>query len=323
MGCLASQAQFEESNDGLNHQRTLSGRWPTTSKRSYRDALTNIRSEPPPYTDVDHEIENPFGRTSLVERSPSGQTGSNSETWPKYNVDGLKALYSTASSLHPVIQEFQSVIEGDAQLYTLFNMMFEEARESSSSGDDHDTCPGHDHSSDPRNNQRAIGLRVQDYREMLAKLDEAIRRAPAYTTSIMVAFPFDDLLAQVMCTGSGQTAFLNKEVNSQIERILNVWSEFLDTPASAEYLDEEPQHGWFGTAAAQVMPNFVETFECDPSKAHYGFRSWNDFFTRRLRPGVRPVACPNDNSVVIIPCESSPYRLAHGVRATDRFWIKE
>ena len=324
MGCLASKARTRKSETGANHQRTLSGRWLTIIERKDRGVLTEADLRPSPYTSVDHEAGKIFWRTCLTERSLSGQTESNSIAWRKHDSDELKELYSTASSLHPVIRDFQYLIEGDAQLYMLFNMMFEEAAGVSSSRDgDHAKCHSHHHSSEPRSSQGAINLRVQDYRAMLARFDEAIREPPAYTTSILVAFPFNYLLSQVMHTKSGQTAFLDKKVNSHLERILNVWSEYLNTPASAEFLSEDPHHGWFGTAAMQVMPEFVETFECDPSKAHYGFCSWNDFFTRRLRPGVRPVACPDDNSVVINACESSPYRVAYGVQATDRFWIKE
>ena len=294
MGGLGSEVQTQVSDNGVDHQS------------------------------VDHENEKHFGRATLVERSSSGQTESRSKTCLEDDVDDLKALDSPAASLHPVIREFQSLIEGDAELYMLFQMMFDEAREVSSSRDGcHVAGPGQDHSSDAHNKQGATTLRVQDYRAMFIKFDEAIRHAPAYTTSIMAALPFSDLLSLLMPTKSGQTAFLNEKVNSHLERILNVWSHFLSTPASAEFLSQDPQHGWFGTAAPLAIPKFVETFECDPSKDHYGFCSWNDFFTRRLRPGVRPIACPNDNHVVINPCESSPYRLAHGVRATDRFWIKE
>lgn len=39
-------------------------------------------------------------------------------------------------------------------------------------------------------------------------------------------------------------------------------------------------------------------------------------------PGVRPVASPADPDVIVNACESAPYRLSHGVRRHDRFWIK-
>jgi phosphatidylserine decarboxylase len=54
----------------------------------------------------------------------------------------------------------------------------------------------------------------------------------------------------------------------------------------------------------------------------WGFTSWNDFFTRRFRPGFRPVAAPDDDAVIVSACEATPYALTASVRRTDRFWVK-
>ena len=54
------------------------------------------------------------------------------------------------------------------------------------------------------------------------------------------------------------------------------------------------------------MKNFKEEFKCDPSQPHWGFTSWNDFFTREFRPDVRPVANPDNNKVIVNACESAP-----------------
>ena len=61
---------------------------------------------------------------------------------------------------------------------------------------------------------------------------------------------------------------------------------------------------------------------CHPDEPHYGFRSWDDFFTREFRPGVRPVAGPEDDAIIVNACESAPYRIARQVSYRDRFWIK-
>ena len=78
-----------------------------------------------------------------------------------------------------------------------------------------------------------------------------------------------------------------------------------------------------GDAARTAKRNFGELFLCDPSQPHYGFKSWDDFFTREFREGVRPVMAPDDNSVITNACESAPYRLITHVHERDRFWIKE
>jgi len=71
----------------------------------------------------------------------------------------------------------------------------------------------------------------------------------------------------------------------------------------------------------EAMPNFAEEFVCDPSAKHYGFTSWDDFFTRIFREGVRPIA--QGRNVIANACESLPYDLQDNVQYTDEFWIKE
>jgi hypothetical protein len=42
------------------------------------------------------------------------------------------------------------------------------------------------------------------------------------------------------------------------------------------------------------MISFEDIFECDKEDLNLGFTSWNAFFTRRFRPGIRPVDDPDD-----------------------------
>lgn len=63
-------------------------------------------------------------------------------------------------------------------------------------------------------------------------------------------------------------------------------------------------------------------YKCDPSADHYGYKSWDDFFTRQLQPSFRPIASPEDDNVVANACESTLYKVARNVHARDKFWIK-
>ena len=71
------------------------------------------------------------------------------------------------------------------------------------------------------------------------------------------------------------------------------------------------------------MPGFVAEFKCDPEAPHYGFKSWDDFFTREFRDGIRPVESPDDDSIVSNACESAPFQISEDVQQRDFFWIKE
>ena len=96
----------------------------------------------------------------------------------------------------------------------------------------------------------------------------------------------------------------------------------LDIMPSTYVLNDHPQTGWFGSHAMKHMPNFEEEYQCDSEKKHHGFTSWDNFFTREFREGVRPVASPRDDSVIVNACESAPYKLLHNVKREDQFWIK-
>ena len=67
---------------------------------------------------------------------------------------------------------------------------------------------------------------------------------------------------------------------------------------------------------------FEDFFVCDPKAKHYGFKSWDDYFTRHFRDEVRPIASPDDDNVIANACESKVFNVAHNVKLRDHFWIK-
>lgn len=159
---------------------------------------------------------------------------------------------------------------------------------------------------------------------MLGVLDTLLTRAPEFgdgEEGELVPVPFNAMLNWPMCTAAGFRVFTYNKVNAQIRKILNVWAQFLSSPDSRYVLTDDAK-GWFGPDASRSMPNFADTFECDPSKDYYGFASWDDFFTRRFRPGVRPVSDPKDDSVIVNACESVAYKVSHDVQARSSFWLK-
>ena len=156
---------------------------------------------------------------------------------------------------------------------------------------------------------------------MLSLFNEVISKAPHYEDNIFVGFPINAVLNWPMGTPAGLSMLANEKVNAQFKKMFDVWAAFLTSPASRYVLTSEAD-GWFGPQAREAMPDFERTFVCDPHAAHHGFASWDDFFTRRFRPGARPVAHPDDAAVVTSACEATVYRIATGVRARDRFWLK-
>jgi phosphatidylserine decarboxylase len=219
--------------------------------------------------------------------------------------DLVKTVDATPKPLHPVMQELQALIESDATLYMQFHQMFEQLP-------------------DTRTFQRTpTGLpQVRDYRHMIRLINQVLGTAPAFNRTGLVGFPINAILNWPMNTAAGEVAFLNPTLNAQLKKVLDTWADFLDSPESRYVLSDDPKHGWFGRDAMEAMPTFASDFICDPTAPHYGFTSWDDFFTREFRPGRRPVADPNDDGVIVAACESAPYRIAHDLKRVDTFWLK-
>lgn len=207
--------------------------------------------------------------------------------------------------LLPVIQEFKDLIESDPELYMLANEMFDQIPKTK------------EFSKDPTGQPQ-----IRSYQQMLKVLNHVMTKAPEFNKTGLVGFPINAILNWAMGTPAGSVFFLNDKVNRQLKKILNAWAVFLDSPDSCYVLNKDPKSGWFGRDAMEAMPGFAEDFVCDPAKPHYGFSSWDDFFTRQFREGRRPVARPKDSSVIANACESAPYRIARDVKKTSRFWIK-
>ncbi|NBB47158.1 phosphatidylserine decarboxylase [Rhizobium sp. CRIBSB] len=199
---------------------------------------------------------------------------------------------------------------------------------------------------------------VVDFDEFLVLLNVIMQTAPEayqnksdhpppeYEAAGLIGFPINALLNWPMATDAGYDFFSNMLVNSSFRAILVYWSQFLVSPASTYVLTEAPRQispitvalPWLGPDAQAEMvqvaqsalgdgpnptpPSFSDIFTCDPSQPYYGFQSWDGFFTRTFRPGVRPVSAPDDGNVIVNACESGPLQVVKNVAATDEFWLK-
>ncbi len=207
--------------------------------------------------------------------------------------------------LLPVVQDFKDLIESDAEVFMLFNLMFDQVPEKA-----------------PYVNDPTGKPQIRDYNHMLQLINHVMTMAPEFNKTGLVGFPINAILDWPMGTEAGSAAFLNPKVNAQLKNILNHWAVFLSSPDSRYVLGNDPRSGWFGADAQEAMPGFESDFICDPTQPYHGFTSWDNFFTRRFREGKRPVAAPDDDAVIANSCESAPYRVAKQVQYSDKFWIK-
>ena len=198
--------------------------------------------------------------------------------------------------LHPVVAQFRDLIDTDPVVRLYLNQMISQV---------------------PANRQYSK-RHLKSVDQLLRLIDEVLTTAPEYGDP-MVMTPLGAILDWTMGTPAGFAAYRDRRINTMVKQILNAYCEFLDSPESLSVLNESPS-GWMSPSARQAIG--IDQFQYDPDDEHWGFRSWNDFFTRRFRDDARPVAEPDNDTVIVSACESKPYGISTDVQRQDRFWIK-
>ncbi|HEY4451734.1 MAG TPA: phosphatidylserine decarboxylase family protein [Solirubrobacteraceae bacterium] len=200
--------------------------------------------------------------------------------------------------LHPVVRELQELMDSDPVVRMYMNEMVAQVPST----------------------KRYSKRHVESVEQLLRMINEVLTMAPEFgSQGAMVVTPLGGILDWSMGTPAGFAAFRDPRVNALLKQILTVWCEFLSSAESLYVLNESPS-GWMSPEARRTVG--IEQFEHDPQDEHWGFSSWNDFFTRRFKDGERPVASPDDDKVIVSACESTPYGITVDVQRQDRFWIK-
>ena len=227
----------------------------------------------------------------------------------------VKKVYEEAKSeenkklLLPV-QALKELIESNRYIWNLFQMMFDEIPQK-----DVDTPAG--------------TPQVRDYHELLLVLNRLIQRAPKFNTTGLVDTPINAVLDYPMGTRAGYVLFNDPRVNAKMKNILDYWGRYLQSEESSYVLNTSDK-GWLSPYALNEMAkeaggdNSADLFAVRSTdvKQKLGYTSWDDFFTRKFKPGIRPVASPDDDDVIANACESAPFRMAHDVPLKAKFWIK-
>lgn len=219
------------------------------------------------------------------------------EDWLDGRIRQMGNLGDAGPFRHPVIQEFAHLIETDAIVRMYMTRMIEEV---------------------PKTRQYSK-RHITSVDQLLRLIDEVLTTAPEFSEGAMVTTPLTGILDWTMGTTAGMAAYRDPRVNAILKKVLDAWAEFLNSSESLYVLNDSPQ-GWMSPTARRAVG--IDQFEHDPDDKHWGFTSWNDFFTRRLKEGARPVAAPDDDAVIVSACESTPYRISRDVARQDKFWIK-
>lgn len=198
---------------------------------------------------------------------------------------------------HPAVEQFHQLVTSDPTLRMHATRMIEQVP-----------------SSKPYKQRH-----LRSFEQMLSLVNAVLTTAPEFSEGSMVTTPMAAILDWTMGTPAGFAFYRDPRVNEGLKDILNAWCAFLDSEESL-YVLNESDSGWKSDTAQQVVG--IGQFVHDPADAHWGFTSWNDFFTRRFAEGQRPVDSADDDRVIVSVCESTPYKLSTDVQRRDEFWVK-
>jgi phosphatidylserine decarboxylase len=198
--------------------------------------------------------------------------------------------------LHPVVQEFAELLDREPVLRMYAERMVAEVPAGKPYTQRH----------------------LESVEQLLRLIDEVLTMAPEYGDQ-SVTLPLAAILDWTTGTDAGFAFYRDPRVNVMLKKILNVWCDFLNSKDSL-YVLNDSETGWTSEAARRAIG--IEQYQHDTRDPHWGFTSWNDFFTRRFHEDARPVAEPDDDSVIVSACESTPYNIKTDVQRQDRFWLK-
>ncbi|KAF4343579.1 phosphatidylserine decarboxylase 2 [Fusarium beomiforme] len=227
-------------------------------------------------------------------------------------------------ALDPSLEAFQDLVNNTPKLKTLANDMFTQSSKN------------YDPTGEPA---------LKTFEDFISVVQLIIQSAPPFfdkedppTAMGMIGFPINAVLDWPMGTIAGYEFWLLPEVNTSFGNVLNTWGSFLQSSASQPGLE-----GWLSKDALHMLatvantgelggPTFDQIFICDPNAEFYGYTSWDHFFTREFRDGMRPIAYPDDTPptpevpdpslVLTNACESAPLQLVENVKLQDLFWLK-
>ncbi len=163
---------------------------------------------------------------------------------------------------------------------------------------------------------------IDSVKDLLECLNHIATTAPSYNPNPndQNFFPMSSLFTYMMMTPAGENIFRNTEFNDAIRNILQDWCSFLDS-SDSQYVLNEGIDGWLSKSA--YWYNKLYEFEIpDQSAPHWGWKGYNDYFHRQIKPECRPIAEPDNPKVIVSANDGAVYNIASNVQPLDKFWLK-
>lgn len=229
-------------------------------------------------------------------------------------------------SLDTTVAAMKGLLERDERLRHLCLSMFTEAKELVSA----------------RKRAHSAYLAIDNIPILMRLLDYILTRSPEWedidVPDTLGGLPFNLVLMVFMETPSGLELFNQASVNEHLKRILEKWAVFLESPQSLYALN--PGNGWLSRSAIEKLEDvtnrpigasrkFVDIYECPDSANPFtlGFASWDAFFSRKFKPGVRPIPASevlqgHEGSAILNACESKPWQIVRQPSGRNEITLK-
>ena len=100
----------------------------------------------------------------------------------------------------------------------------------------------------------------------------------------------------------------DKDILDWMKKFVHERGAFMDSKESAAIANKYVRDGLIDMRSYETPPG--------------GFASFNDFFTRKLKPGARPISDPNNNAVLISPADCKIYPISYALTSDQEFEVK-
>ena len=129
--------------------------------------------------------------------------------------------------------------------------------------------------------------------------------------------PFYTLFVDLLETKGGMGFFLSPVVNEHLKNIFGEYAAMLNSKESLKWVTDEPNGGWLyenqkpgqsNDEMVKPVQDWVDysRFQCDTSKPHYGFKSWMDWFTRKIKPSRNKLPKDDNENMIVSSSDSFP-----------------
>eukprot|EP00092_Neocalanus_flemingeri_P085112 GFUD01107051.1.p1 GENE.GFUD01107051.1~~GFUD01107051.1.p1 ORF type:complete len:613 (+),score=104.15 GFUD01107051.1:63-1901(+) len=128
-----------------------------------------------------------------------------------------------------------------------------------------------------------------NFSNLIRYLKIVMTKAPQFISSTVPSgLPQIQMLNCYIRTEAGKKFFSNQEVNQAMIKLVNSWAAFLDSEESLVVLNEG-QFGWKGKCAQEKLK--IEEYIYNKTDKYWGYKSWNEFFSRPVNLTFRPDKC--------------------------------